>query len=138
MQTNNIKHYKIMNEAYVSLETAKLLKEKGFDSHYSTLFYKKDKLEFYKEERKKYWLQVDEYAAPTLCMAQNWLRETKGIYVWIEPVVGHKWTISFCDLNVSAEESDWIENDIKKEGYPVYKKYEEALENAINMVLKII
>lgn len=127
-----------MNEAYVSLETAKLLKEKGFDSHYSTLFYKNDKLEFYKEERKKFWLKVDEYAAPTLCMAQNWLRETKGIYVWIEPVLGHKWTISFCDLNVSAEESDWIENDIKKEGYPVYKKYEEALENAINMVLKII
>ena len=38
-----------MNEAYVSLETAKLLKEKGFDSHYSTLFYKNDKLEFYKD-----------------------------------------------------------------------------------------
>ena len=34
-------------------------------------FYKNDKLEFYKEERKKYWLQVDEYAAPTLCMAQK-------------------------------------------------------------------
>ena len=33
---------------------------------------------------------------------------------------------------------DIVENDIKKEGYPVYKKYEEALENAINMVLKII
>lgn len=25
-----------MNEAYVSLETAKLLKEKGFDSHYNS------------------------------------------------------------------------------------------------------
>ena len=29
-----------MNEDYVSLEVARLLKEKGFDSHYSTYFYK--------------------------------------------------------------------------------------------------
>lgn len=41
-----------MNEAYVSLETAKLLKEKGFDSHYSTLFYKNDKLSSTKRKEK--------------------------------------------------------------------------------------
>ena len=70
-----------MNEDYVSFEVAKLLKEKGFDSHYSTHFYKNNKLECYIEDRKKYWLQKDEYAAPTLYMAQKWLRETKNIHI---------------------------------------------------------
>ena len=70
-----------MNEDYVSLEVARLLKEKGFDSHYSTHFYKNNKLECYIEDRKKYWLQKDEYAAPTLYMAQKWLRETKNIHI---------------------------------------------------------
>lgn len=70
-----------MNEDYVSLEVAKLLKEKGFDSHYSTHFYKNNKLECYMEDRKKYWLQKDEYAAPTLYMAQKWLREKKNIHI---------------------------------------------------------
>ena len=70
-----------MNEDYVSLEVARLLKEKGFDSHYSTHFYKNNKLECYIEDRKKYWLQKDEYAAPTLYMAQKWLIEKKGLHV---------------------------------------------------------
>ena len=127
-----------MNEDYVSLEVAKLLKEKGFDSHYSTHFYKNNKLECYMDDRKKYWLQKDEYAAPTLYMAQKWLRETKGIYIWVEPVIGHRWTVSFCDLNVCAEESDWIERELHKDGYPIYDSYEDALNAGILETLKLI
>lgn len=73
-----------MNEDYVSFEVAKLLKEKGFDSHYSTHFYKNNKLECYMEDRKKYWLQKDEYAAPSLYMAQKWLREEKEIHITLD------------------------------------------------------
>lgn len=127
-----------MNEDYVSLEVARLLKEKGFDSHYSTRFYKNNKLECYMEDRKKYWLQKDEYAAPTLYMAQKWLREEKGIYLWVEPVIGHKWTTSSCDFNVSLEESDWIERELHKDGYPIYDSYEDALNAGILEALKLI
>lgn len=126
-----------MNEDYVSLEVARLLKEKEFDSHYSTRFYKNNKLECYMEDRKKYWLQKDEYAAPTLYMAQKWLREEKGIYLWVEPVIGHKWTTSSCDFNVSLEESDWIERELHKDGY-IYEDYTEALNTGILEILNLI
>ncbi len=129
-----------MNEDYVSLEVARLLKEKGFDSHYSTYFYKK-KLQIsvpYKGQEQKYWLQKDVYPKPTLYMAQKWLRETKGIYIWVEPVIGHRWTVSFCDLNVCAEESDWIERELHKDGYPIYDSYEDALNAGILEALKSI
>ena len=127
-----------MNEDYVSLEVAKLLKEKGFDSHYSTHFYKNNKLECYMDDRKKYWLQKDEYAAPSLYIAQKWLRETKGIYIWVEPVVGRKWTTSSCDFNVSLEESNWIERELHKDGYHIYEDYTEALQTGILEALKLI
>lgn len=86
------------------------------------------------EDRKKYWLQKDEYAAPTLYMAQKWLREKKGIYVWVEPVVGGKWTISYCDLKVCAEESDWIEREL----HHIYEDYTEALNTGILEILNLI
>lgn len=127
-----------MNEDYVSLEVARLLKEKGFDSHFSTHFYENNKLECYMEDRKKYWLQKDEYAAPTLYMAQKWLREKKGIYIWVEPVVGGKWTISYCDLKVCAEESDWIERELHKDDYHIYEDYTEALNTGILEILNLI
>ena len=127
-----------MNEDYVSHEVAKLLKEKGFDSHYSTHFYKNNKLECYMDDRKKYWLQKDEYAAPSLYIAQKWLKETKGIYIWVEPVVGRKWTTSSCDFNVSLEESDWIERKLHKDGYHIYEDYTEALQTGILEALKLI
>lgn len=90
------------------------------------------------DDRKKYWLQKDEYAAPSLYIAQKWLKETKGIYIWVEPVVGRKWTTSSCDFNVSLEESDWIERELHKDGYPIYNTFEEALQTGILEALKLI
>lgn len=90
------------------------------------------------EDRKKYWLQKDEYAAPTLYMAQKWLREEKGIYLWVEPVIGHKWTTSSCDFNVSLKESDWIERELHKDGYHIYEDYTEALNTGILEILNLI
>ena len=118
-----------MNEDYVSHEVAKLLKEKGFAFTICKGFAK------YSENEMK---KIAFYQRPTLYMAQEWLRKEKGIYVWVEPVVGHKWTVSFCDLNVSAEESDWIERELHKDGYPIYNTFEEALQTGILEALKLI
>lgn len=53
------------------------------------------------------------------------LREKFGLYFYIEPVVGNRWTISYVDLNVHGEDSDYIneEESRKHGGYKVYDKY---------------
>ena len=54
MQTNNIKHYKIMNEAYVSLETAKLSqRKKDLIVIIQRFFYKNDKIGVLQRGKKK-------------------------------------------------------------------------------------
>ena len=124
----------LMNEDYVSFEVAKLLKEKGFDSHYSTLFYKNDKLEFYKEERKKYWLKVDEYAAPTLCMAQKWLRETKDIHIMIDIYASGYYAVLW------KTNGTFIKTLVDKgpNDGGVWNTYEDALNAGILETLKLI
>ena len=123
-----------MNKDYVSLEVAKLLKEKGFDwfcnnNQYLVIERVLDSLNP---------LELKFYPRPRLFIAQEWLRKEKGIYVLVEPVVGGKWTVSFCDLNVSAEESDWIARELHKDGYPIYNTFEEALQAGILESLKQI
>ena len=126
-----------MNKDYVSLEVAKLLKEKGFDwfcnnKQYLVIERVLDSLNPLNS------LELKIYSRPRLFIAQEWLRKEKGIYVWVEPVVGGKWTVSFCDLNVSAEESDWVERELHKDGYPIYNTFEEALQTGILEALKLI
>lgn len=60
----------MITEDYVSFETAKLLKEKGFD-----------------EECQQYYGDY-KYPCPTLQMAMKWLREVHNIDVVIDVVVG--------------------------------------------------
>jgi hypothetical protein len=80
-----------------------------------------------------------EFLCPVLYVAQKWLREIRGVYVYVEPVIGKRWKLSFCDFNVPTEESDWMENEINKgNGYKVYVTYEEALEAGIQEALKLI
>ena len=120
-----------MNEDYVSYEVAKQLKEKGFDIHYSTHFYKNNKLECYMDDRKKYWLQKDEYAAPSLYIAQKWLR-SHGYHVEVVYMRNDLWvyeilTIPHHDL---VELADRIITN--------FISYEYALNAGILEALKLI
>ena len=133
-----------MTEEFVTLETAKLLKEKGFKENVFT-FYEAECAEgdfelFESYEVEDFNARADNFSAPTQSIAQKWLREIKGVYVWVEPVIGKRWKVSFCDFNVQTEESDWMENEISKgNGYKVYvTTYEEALEAGIQEALKLI
>ena len=128
-----------MNEDYVSYEVAKLLKEKKFHWNCHVCYDpRSESKELLVQEGISNVCYSVVYAAPTLYMAQKWLRKEKGIYVWVEPVVGGKWTVSFCDLNVSAEESDWIERELHKDGYPIYNTFEGSLQTGILEALKLI
>lgn len=91
------------HECYVSLETAKLLKEAGFDwwtdRYYgSTAYLKRTHTAVSPDEHKAnaiYWKENTtlvlgghknddslSYSAPTLDVAQRWLREVKGVDVF--------------------------------------------------------
>lgn len=135
-----------MTEELVTLETAKLLKAAGFKEDVSSFYelvYKGGSGPEYEIDEsydaQNYNTDVHSISAPTQSIAQKWLREIRGVYVYVEPVIGKRWTLSFCDFNVPTEESDWMENEINKgNGYKVYVTYEEALEAGIQKALKLI
>ena len=127
-----------MTEELVTLETAELLKEKGFNEFCKDIINDNGKL-METVYRTNNDLPKSFYSCPTQSIAQKWLREIRGVYVYVEPVIGKRWKLSFCDFNVPTEESDWMENEINKgNGYKVYVTYEEALEAGIQEALMLI
>ena len=127
-----------MTEELVTLETAKLLREKGFNEPCMIAINIEDGRQ-YGTRRTNSELPIKVCSYPTQSVAQKWLREIRGVYVYVEPVIGKRWKLSFCDFNVPTEESDWMENEINKgNGYKVYVTYEEALEAGLQEALKLI
>ena len=128
------------HECYVSLEVAKLLKEAGFDweEHYPRNFcYVNDNTELFDKSVLKNYIGDDDviYLAPTLDIAQRWLREVKDIDVYIFPTTNNKrgcvyeWGIK------TFGRALWVE------GQPYtnqYETYEEAQEAGIRKTLEMI
>lgn len=79
----------IITEDYVSFETAKLLKKKGFDADID-LWYDKDGdiFDCYKYEITRNWrvkAQQEVYFCPTIQMAMKWLREMHNWHIFVIP-----------------------------------------------------
>ena len=74
----------MITEDYVSFETAKLLKEKGFDERTNSYFTDNNEIAiswyFSRYNRESTYL-----SAPTLQMAMKWLREVHKIDITIDP-----------------------------------------------------
>ena len=121
----------MITEDYVSFETAKLLKEKGFDEK---CFYCFD--DVIGESRLSRLMICNNselvehyYSAPTLQMVMKWLRE-KQIFI----------TIGFCDYP-TLHKSEWIpevctHDSIFDEPSIAYSTYEEACEAGIRYCLE--
>lgn len=72
----------VNHECYVSLEVAELLKEAGFDWEIRSLYDEQNNFvcSLYRD-----WNNVTICkSAPTLEVAQRWLREVKGLYVTVD------------------------------------------------------
>lgn len=116
----------MITEDYVSFETAKLLKEKGFDE--STLW-------FYVGDGTKYkahkTLNEDWYRRPTLQMAMKWLREKKGIA--IIPVLSSILDNEkfFWNINIVVAKT----NERYSQGW-IYENQEDAFDTAIRYCLE--
>ena len=74
----------MITEDYVSFETAKLLKEKGFDDEYTNAFYDKTGNLYFIDLLSDFSEHPDndtDIAAPTLYVAMKWLREKYKLHI---------------------------------------------------------
>ena len=133
----------MIEESYVSFNTAKMLKEAGFDIPCREIYraYRMGNYVFRKYDRKNTkddlcWNSDDgfqyEYLAPTQALAERWLREVYGIMI-----------VSFFDDYMSK----WyyVIDGVKKQSVikcvqsaSDYDDYETALDNGLQEAIKLI
>lgn len=116
----------MVEEAYVSFETAKLLKEKGFDELCVWKYSKgiRAKAGQAIDEYQNSELDDDEYSAPTQQMAMAWLRKKK-IYIFINISLN-----TFFYFYTIYNERNRVLRTI-----PNFIQYEDAAESAIQYCL---
>ena len=95
---NNRIIYIVMTEELVTLETAKLLKDKGFNWKCEHLIDRNKVITKYDlPQSMSCCTEIDdesvEFLCPVLYVAQKWLREIRGVYVYVEPVIGKRWKL---------------------------------------------
>ena len=141
----------MISEDYVSFETAKLLKEKGFDSechsYYYPCHYPDGSIQYHKYMRteivkNKSWYDIyslknlpkDHYLAPTLQMAMKWLRKEHNLFVFPFPQMNaNKFWVEIYQLSDNKEWENLYCESIDLKDYPLY---EEACEAGIQYCLQ--
>jgi hypothetical protein len=131
-----------MNEDYVSFETAKLLKEKGFDEetehelwyvvekfstgcHWNSCTYKVGDIT--REYDEKYCI-----AMPTLQMAMKWLRETHKIFFNVNYYnldIGNEW------LQLRINRPNKIGCEVSFEGFGLEEQYDKAIKYCLENLI---
>lgn len=121
----------MITEDYVSFETAKLLKEKGFPQSTFRCHYIIDGNVHYKSFENRCGFGDYDIIAPTLQMAMKWLREVHSVYYDIQLLLGSK-AEKYGDLQLGVyrlnssgayEWKCWLYADTYKELYEKYIKY---------------
>ena len=131
----------MITEDYVSFETAKLLKEKGFDENCSRS-YVKDKLAVSQGFNNSYYTTMYSdgcyrpVSAPTLQMAMKWLREVHNLV--IEPyrtACGYLYTVSNIPYgSTKYDNSQAFNGDDEDSGQ--WTTWEKACEDGIKYCLE--
>lgn len=118
-------------EDYVSLEVAKMLKERGFDEQCRYTYCGEDDENIGVSNNKNSNYPPDVYSMPTLYEAQKWLRE-RGYYVEVGIYDKYEWSyvIYGYDEEMCITMKIW-------EGEK-FRTYEEALNAGIIEALKLI
>ena len=118
----------MIKEDYVNFETAKLLKEKGFDEKCRALYtFWFDEVEGPKEDEAENWnIEPKYFSAPTLQMAMKWLREVHKIFISIQQHIDMSY--------VWYSYEDGASKGCDRESHN--NTYEEACEAAIKYCLE--
>lgn len=123
-----------MTEELVTLETAKLLKEKEFDEYCKDIINHKGIMMETIFRTSKDLPQLF-YPCPTQSIAQKWLRETKNLHICVyNCACGYGYEISKADNGTHIASSTYKGTNDGGE----WDTYEEALDNGIQEALKLI
>lgn len=124
-----------MTEELVTLETAKLLKEKGFNEYCKDIIKEDNNRIMQSVFRTNKNLPKLCYSRPTQSIAQKWLRDIQNIHICIyNCACGYGYEISKADNGTHIVSSAYKgTNDGGK-----LDTYEEALEAGIQEALKLI
>ena len=130
----------MIEESYVSFDTARMLKEAGFEANLKTRYVEEEKDEwaFWASgtKRSDYNYFDDTIACPTQALAARWLREKHRIVVdvtFIPPSVdGNAWQYFIGEMDDMVWKGDFESSDRK------YSTYEEALEAGLKEAIKLI
>lgn len=95
-----------MKDAYVKLETAQVLKEKGFDWEVRSLYGKEGDMGF-SSWSNNYNAHDDLVSAPTQQMVCRWLREEHNILVTVQP----------CEVGAGVDDYTYVIYEIQPEDY---------------------
>lgn len=123
-----------ITEDYVSFETAKLLKEKGFNEP-CYLGYNKNGEYFPTGNRNNSQIIQPDFCficCPTLQMAMKWLREKKCVTCVIPLTFYFGENVSSWGYNIWADDNLEVDED----NTPKFTTYEEACEAAIKYCLE--
>ena len=124
----------MITEGYVCFETAKLLKEKGFDEFTISFYDKNGSIGFNEVDTRV----SDGYQRPTLQMAMRWLREIHGVFIAIYIVPNTTITMEQRYYFFKLYKNRRIYNFPLDYSVQFYKTYEEACESAIKYCLSIV
>lgn len=133
----------MIKEAYVSLEVAKLLKEKGFNEATNRYYNAQhDEIRTVSDTFMTYWnneehmkvlMMEGALAIPTHQMAMAWLREVHNIFIVIEPHMYDYINEKNSSYVISLWQGDNYSENITSKDYPTY---EEAVEAALKYSLE--
>ena len=130
----------MIEESYVSFDTARMLKEAGFEANLKTRYVEEEKDEwaFWESgtKRSDYNYFDDTIACPTQALAARWLREVHDTFVKMERVGSFDgkefrfyWSFSIISVSTAC---------LKSISGGRHDSYEEALEAGIVQVLERI
>ena len=125
----------MITEDFISYETAKLLKGKGFNECCYGYYYEPKHLSHNTFDITNSELEEDSCSAPTLQMAMKWLREVHRIHISITPLSfedGIFWMYKTIKLWSDNNCSELHRSDSKVG----FNTYEEACEAAIKYCLE--
>ena len=143
----------MIEEAYVSFETAKLAKEKEFDEEFENMHvwnnFKGEILEDVSGyNMKNSHLCKNSYSAPTQSLLARWLREKYNVHVIPKPIYDSDRLEQYgCDIH--CPDKNGLVFTIISHVFPVYKQtpnhnmtkelgtYEEAMEEGLKEALKL-
>ena len=128
----------MIEENYCSFETAKLLKEKGFDAYVRSFYYADDMPAQHNEALWNWNLNKENYrfSAPTLQMAMKWLREEKHYYI---QVMLDGWALGdhsgyYVVIQKTDSDFEMMLQDVREKVF--YDTPEEAAEDAIMYIVE--